>query len=407
MKLLLVTLGSGNGGHSKSALATANALREQGVRITFLVGFETNTAFLKNSGFKFIRLKPCLVPTAEKFLQTLRKSDSFDIVHFFGSPPKAIPFALGASSMGAKFCLTIPGGCPPKSLCGFKNVVAFTDEIDENLKHCVKFEVMPARLQLQEYYNKIFRRKPLLRNAVESFLGCSSDSFVIGRIARVSPASVDEIVETANDVCFLRKSGVDVRYIHMGYAYSYRMAFRVRRTFRKLNDSFGETVVCSIQEPLPDLWTYSLGFDLQVASGRSALEAMICGTPVMQRFGPDRYVIFDKEVLPMVEMHNFTPRSRDLLNPQLQSLLDVKNRLDFNASELRKTYSSFVSKYDAKVAAKFYLRYYLKLKKSENFNSLSSAKHTRSFIEFIRNLTRGAINFCKGMVNRIKMLKQV
>lgn len=380
MKVLFVAIGSGNGGHSRSALSTALALRDREIQVTFLVGFDTKVDFLANSGIQFRRITPCMEPNLDKVLIAYRDSLPFDVVHYFGSPRSAVPFAIGAAELRKKFCLTIPGGRPPISMFGFKEAVAFTDELSQDIRSSVDLHLMPARIDVANYNTKIANLKTSIREKVESFLGCDTSAFIVGKIGRISTDSIEEIIGTAKDVVILRELGHDIRYIHIGHPHSYTKSRRLKKYFSTINRKCGETVVATVQKSFPEHWTYSLGFDMQIASGRSALEALICGTPTLQRMGENQYVLFCESTLPTLAKKNFTARSATQLEGEVRNLLVVKNAVTSGRENIKSLYQRFILNYDVSVAANFYLEYYkgIKILRDDDLNRIKAASRVGS-----------------------------
>lgn len=363
MKILFAVTGSGMGGHTKSAAATAKALKALGVHPLFLLGPGMSARFLAGFDVPCYSLnlfqRDLVLNIKSRILSIIQDVGECSVLHFFGSPEAAIPYAQAAQACDLRFCLTIPGGKPPASFCGFRDVVAFTREVSDQLieRENVNLAVMPARLERKaEFHSERARAK--FRPIINQYLECTNDTIVLGRIARCSTEYIGEIVSTAKEVALLNKQGINIKYCHIGFAHSLRVARRIQKELKKLNES--GLVACSIQKKIPDVWQYSSAFDLQVAAGRSALEAMEVGTPLIQYLGDGRFVGMDASTVPTLAAVNFSSRASSQLLDKSDPLGSIVKQMQDarKLQEVSDTYSAIVETYDSKNAAYFYQTYY-------------------------------------------------
>ena len=368
MKVIICVTGSGTGGHTKSASATAKSLQENGVDIlvlstpnTILNDFQVN----KIPTAKLKRWNPLSKDNLVDELKTLK----YDTLHFFGTARLAINFALAANEVGMTFCLTIPGGTPHKTLCGFRYVAAFTDEISYEVKENEKIElkVMPARCLFHR--NMRLQKKTLTRKATQKYLNniyqIDYSKKIIGKIARCSSQYDKEIIQTAKDIFNLNKeTSNDVYFIHAGSKFSLRSAIKINFYFYYLNFKGKQKRFISLQRDFKNIWRLSSVFDYQVAAGRSALEAIKYQNIVIQSDYKGKYCILDESTSEFFKQKNFSGRCASDLSKHFYPLKYLIN----TKPDIKQLYKSITDEYDYKKSGPFYLNYYSELSQRDDIN---------------------------------------
>lgn len=360
--------GSGNGGHSRSALFTAKELIKKGNRVVFLTPFGMNHNILINSSLTYYRLPFLqfnLVRGIINGLTEIRKRYGFiRVLHFFGRPHPALLFARAAYHLNIPFCFTVPGGPAPKSFLGLRRVVLFTNELPKRLinDEMLTVDVMPARIDLSTKLDRNSTKNVLI-NTLQSSVRIESDTFIIGQIARCRDETVDSIILVAEAVSSLFHRGYNVRFIHLGVPQNLNAAKKLARAFKRINARFDLNIVTTIQKDISELWRFSAIFDLQFASGRSALEGMLLGTPIAQVFSSDSFVLMDSQTISIASNYNFTSRSQSELtsySKPLEQIVDALIQQPELKNSLRSLYSQTLRKFDSANSAEFYENYYLK-----------------------------------------------
>lgn len=358
-----------------------------------------NDNFIRNESFAFYRLPIFSLNTAKAIISKLYNivefCDKVDVLHFFGSPSAARPYYYAASALDIKFCITIPGGKPPRTFYGIKNAVAYTNEIPEKLiiDEQIKLSIMPSRIEKLVDFNYQATRNSL-RNKLEKLLHCNSDTIIIGRIARCTMGYSDEIIQTAKEVSKLSKMGIDIRFCHIGYRHSTRAGIKIKRSLRNFNKN--GMVALSIQKKLSNVWQYAAAFDVQLSAGRSSLEGMQVGTPQMQYLGNKKFILMDEKSTNELIKVNFSSRNKDKLiniSEDLYSILkSVKDQSKKN--QIKKCYHNVINYYDVDNASEFYMNYYHKIQKNR----------TNNFLD-IKYFNKSLISIIKDCMNRVVLLK--
>jgi len=291
MKILLAVLNAGLAGHTRSSLAVAQALRDRGHDITYLIGAQANAKLIEAAGFANERIvddwlhsyRPVL-----RLLPDILRRQQIDLVHSF-SDEGLTELVTVCKSLRVPCFLTQCGGPGPKQMLPLETIILFSEEVKDRLlrEHDLAPEnlhVLPARIDVA--------RIDALRAGLDSSLyplfmakyGLDPRARIVLQVARLDPEYRTSILQGIDAVANLRRRGLRVQFVHIGYSDRQHAAWvyeDVRRRIAEVNEEFGCTVAATAQDEGAAALQYVGMADAVIGVGRSAFEGMAFRKPAL------------------------------------------------------------------------------------------------------------------------------
>lgn len=287
MKIAVIDLlaKSGFTGHTRTAVATAKALRARGHDVIFLMRPQANTRLVEGASFEVIRIVQNWTGQFSRLdeqLYSLKHDCGLDLVHSFD-------FGGAADIVAACKKLKIPcfftqcADQPYKRLIKVRPLIVVSQEWKVFLVQSEGWDaediiVVPARidtevLSLDADANQLASLKEKHNLPV--------DSKVILRVARVSPQYVTSIVQGIEATARLRMQGLNVSFVHIGIRQDRWSSKYIDRCIEEANKKCKATVAVSTQEGTANAPDYISAADLVIGAGRGAFDAMLRAKPVL------------------------------------------------------------------------------------------------------------------------------
>lgn len=314
MRIAICVLDASTGGHTRTAVSTARSLAAMGHNVLLVADKGGASPLIARSGLPHEFLKVAASGRISELRSTLEaRLGTVDVVHAFSTV--AFPWcAYTARRMHARSVLTICGGPPPRRYPVMGGLAVLSQEQADGLAREGRLatrnvSVIPGRLDLRSIDERLHAgsrtARPRMARAEEPAL--------VLRVARVHPHYLRSIIEGAEAVARLASEGARVRFVHVGKVLPDRqyLADSLREHFASINDSFGDEVVQSLQEPDPPVHHFLARASIVIGSGRTAFEAMLSRLPVVV-VGPGGFAgAVTPETLSTHRYYNFSGRNAE------------------------------------------------------------------------------------------------
>ena len=290
------------GGHTRTALALADVLRDRGHTIDFVVAASADNGRADSSGltaslvhaagFHVIPIEGEYAPsgrrTFRRNLRDLVRRTPYDAIHWFESHALR-EAALVAAAEGRAFVWTVTTGAIPVGYCGLNRVVVYTQEIADDVRRRspdTAVHVLPARIDIRPLDRSFVERA---RVEIRSRLGIAESDVLIVRVARCTQHYLKSVGLGIALAERLTRGGHPARFLHAGYIDDRDVALAIRRAVEQANALAGRPLAFSVTDEVEVGNEYAAAADVCIGSGRSAIEAVALRRPTMVAWG-SRYL---------------------------------------------------------------------------------------------------------------------
>jgi len=289
------------GGHTRTALALANVLRDRGLAIDFVVSASASggaesasltASLLHSGGFSVIPIDGEYAPSARRSfhrnLRDLVHRNPYDALHWFETHAVRDAARVAAAEQRA-FVWTFTSGGVPAGYCGLNRVVVYTQEVADDVRRrspSTVVHVLPARIDLRPLDRSFIERA---RRDIRSRLRIDESDLLIVRVARCTETYLKSVRCGIALAQRLTDEGRPARFLHAGFVEDRDVALEIRRAVDHANTLAGRPVAFSITDGVEIGTRYAAAADLCIGSGRSAIEAVALQRPTMIAWG-SRYL---------------------------------------------------------------------------------------------------------------------
>ncbi|WP_319586146.1 hypothetical protein [uncultured Desulfobulbus sp.] len=414
MKIGIVLLYAGLGGHVRSAITIAQALESAGNSITFFLDATENNSLVDQAGFQSIKIQRGIKGDYIQLTDKI-KTVKPDVIHSFAITGYA-ETVMSCKKLSIPCILTICGGKLHTRLINISPLVVFSNELKDAALANSSLQkddivVLPARIITTDY--RVDSNSELLYNTFRHKYNIPDDVKIVLRIARVNRSYAQSIKIGALAVEKLYNDGCKIRFIHIGTINSYDEFNEISSLFEEINTRAGTNLVISVQDEAIRGADYTGIADFAIGVGRSAYEPMVLGIPTFV-CGENGYVgIVSAENVDDIAYYNFSGRNNKAAVPLETGVMmlhkDISRLLE--DIEYRKRVVDFSVRYikenlDVNIAVKEYTDIYNKLiLQGQKYPDDAELKAGYvSFSEFIRHRLRNwcIINKAKGVIKRCR-----
>jgi hypothetical protein len=277
------------GGHTRTAIAIAEALRGRGHTIEFVVDATAGSDdLIRASGFPVHRdlsvYSTPLRPSFRASFRSLVERTGCDAIHWFEKRAGIRGAAAAARDAGRSFVWTVTSGGPPDEYYGLNRVAVYTPEVAQHAARRspgTTVHVLPARISVTEIDRALDSRS---RGDIRAQFKIPDTSLLIVRVARCARVYVPSIKLGLGLTEHLNDSGRPAVFVHAGFVNEPEAATEIRSLVDAANRRAGRSIAFSETNPLAGV-RYLAAADVCVASGRSAIEALALGRPTIVAWG--------------------------------------------------------------------------------------------------------------------------
>jgi len=291
MNILLAVLDAGLAGHTRSSLAIAQALRDRGHHIVYLIGVKANAELIEKAGFAYECVATNWLGSYRPVIRELPvilQGHHIDLVHSFSAEGLA-ELAAVCKSRRLPCFFTQCGGPGPTRMLPLDPIILFSEEVRDRLVREHGFapdtlKVIPARIDVERIDALRASLDPELYPSFKAKYGLNLRACIVLRIARLDPPYRTGILQDIDAVARLRRQGLPVQYVHIGYSDKRHAAWvydDVRRRIDAVNAELGGTVAVTAQDEGATALHYVGMADAVIGVGRSAFEGMAFEKPTL------------------------------------------------------------------------------------------------------------------------------
>jgi len=332
------------GGHTRTAVAVAEVLRDRGYTIDFLVHESTDAkgadptsvtaSLIHAAGFGVV---PIAGPYARPGQRSFRRNLSdllhrcpYDALHWFEEHGLR-DAALVAAAERCAFVWTFTSGGLPVGYCGLNSVVVFTREVAEDVRRRsprTVVHVVPARFDFRPLDSQFVQSA---RRDIRHRFSVGDRDLLIVRVARCTSVYLRSVRLGIELATRLSRAGRPAMFLHAGYVEDPEVALEIRRAVEQANIAASRPIAYSVADGVEIGTRYAAAADLCVASGRSAIEALALERPTLVAWGSRYLGMVDDENIQTFAATNFQGRNSEVVSDD-----DVVSRM-YDAVCLRLT----------------------------------------------------------------------
>ena len=315
------------GGHTRTAVAVADVLRDRGYAIDFLVRESTDAepagsssvtaSLVRAAGFPVIPIAGLYGrPGARSFRQNLSdlvRRSSYDVLHWFEEHGLRDAAVVAAAERRA-FVWTFTSGGRPVGYHGLNSVVVFTPEVAEDARRRsprTVAHVVPARFDFRSLDSRFVRSA---RHDIRHRFSVGDADLLIVRVARCTSVYLRSIRLGIALAARLSRGGRPAVFLHAGYVEDRRVALEIQQTIDRANAAAGRSIAYSVAEGVEIGTRYAAAADVCIASGRSAIEALALERPTLVAWGSRYLGMVDAENIQTIAATNFQGRNSELVS---------------------------------------------------------------------------------------------
>jgi len=324
-RILFGLLTPGLGGHTRTAVAIAEVLRDRGHAIDFAVsaspgsaradGSAATTTLIRAAGFPVVLIAGVYaLPFQQSFRRRLRdlvRQTPYDALHWFELHAGVRDAAIVAARERRAFVWTVTSGGVPSGYYGLPRVVVFTKEVAEDARRRsprTVVHVLPARIDLRSLTPDVVEAA---RHEIRSRLAIDDRELLVVRVARCSSVYLRSVHWGLALAERLVREGRPARFLHAGYVEDPGVADEIRRLVDQANRSAGRTVAWSVTDDVEAGTRYLAAADVCIGSGRSAIESVALERPTLVAWGSRFPGIVDAENIEQMADTNFQGRNTE------------------------------------------------------------------------------------------------
>lgn len=287
-RILFGVLTPHGGGHTRTAVALADALRSRGYSIDFLVatpGEPVRTALITDAGFRVVPIKSHYArfwrSSFHQDLRRLVRRSSYDVLHWFELHGLRQAALIAAEEKRAFVWTHTSGGVVAPGYYGLNRVVVYTREVATDVSRRspkTTVHLVPARLDLRSLDRRFV---DAARRDVRSAIGVHDTDLLIVRVARCSSVYLQSVRLGIELAVQLTRLGRSAMFLHAGYEEEPETKAQIDRLVGLANAGSVRPVAYSLTEDLQAGTRYMAAADVCIASGRSAIEALALERPTL------------------------------------------------------------------------------------------------------------------------------
>jgi hypothetical protein len=316
-RILFGLLSPGLGGHTRTAVALAEALRDRGHVVDVLVhagdraSAGTDT-LVREAGFATVPIAGLYSWTGHgafrRRLREIVRGGAYDAMHWLEFYDAVRDAALVARDTGRAFVWTVTSGGAPIDYYGLNRVVVFTREVAEDARRRspgTAVHVLPARIDFRPLTPEIRARA---RREIRQTFGLADDDLLVVRVARCAKTYLRSVRLGLALAGRLGRDGRRAAFLHAGFAQEPDVAREIRRLVEQANADAGRTIAHSVTEPLEAGTRYAAAADVCLGSGRTAIEAIALERPTLVAWGARYLGLVDASNIAAMADTNFQGR---------------------------------------------------------------------------------------------------
>ena len=319
-RILFGLLNPNLGGHTRTAVALAEVLRDRGYAIDFVVAssgtpsgdsWRVRSTLIRTAGFPILPIAGLYARLAEpSFHQNLRdlvRRHRYDAVHWF-EQHAVRDAALVALRERCAFVFTHTSGSLPAGYYGLNSVVVYTREVAEDaLRRSPRtvVHVLPGRFDFRPLDSHFIQNA---RRDIRARFTVTDEDLLIVRVARCTHTylrSVRAGIALANS---LNRAGRPAVFLHAGYAENQQVALEIRRVVDQVNAAAGRPIAYSVTQDVEMGTRFLAAADICIGSGRSAIEALALARPTLVAWGSRYLGMVDAKNIHAISETNFQGR---------------------------------------------------------------------------------------------------
>ena len=323
-RILFGLLTPGLGGHTRTAVALAEVLRDRGHAIDFLVRASTDdgtdssvtASLIRAAHFPVVPIgglfAPIGQPSFRRNLRDLVRREPYDVLHWFEEGYARVRDAAAVAALERRgFVWTITSGGAPWGYYGLNRVVVFTPEVAADAKRRspqTAVHLLPARLDFRPFDRAFIQSA---RRDIRNRFAIGDDELLIVRVARCASVYVRSVRAGIALAARLSHAGRPARFLHAGYVEIPEVAQEIRQMVDEANAAAGRRFAHSVTDNVEQGTRYEAAADICIAAGRSAIEALALGQPTLVVWGARYLGMVNEDNIQTMSETNFQGRNTE------------------------------------------------------------------------------------------------
>ena len=340
-RILFGLLSPSLGGHTRTALAIANVLRDRGYTVDFLVRAAGRSStgdpqsppdsLIRAAGFKVVRVSGLYSwnPRSpfRRQLHALVSREPYAAIHWFEFHDGVRDAALVAKAAGCAFLWTVTSGGVPVTYHGLNRVVVFTPEVARDVRRRspgTAVHLLPARI---DFEGQTAQARERARADVRQRLALADTDLLVVRVARCASVYLRSVTLGIALVRRLNRDGQAAAFLHAGYSQDPAVAAAIRRLVAETNAEAGRTMAFSITDDVESGMPYVAAADVCIGSGRTAIEAIGLERPTFVAWGARYLGLVDAGNIHGMADTNFQGRHSETVASDEDVVIDMADAL--------------------------------------------------------------------------------
>jgi hypothetical protein len=290
LRVLFGLLWPGLGGHSRTAISLADALRQRGTIADFLVDASTaDTGLIRDAGFRVFDADYLNGDFFQRRfthrLNGLVRAERYDAIHWFETFHGVYEAARVAAATDCAFVWTVTSGGPPPDYHGLNRAVVYTREVADHARQKdarIAIYLQPARVSFDDFTDTFIAES---REEVRRRLGVDHDTLLVARVARCAQVYLPSIRHGLELSEAFNRRGRRAMFLHAGYVQASAVAREIRAAVEAANARARRIVAHTETEDVAYGAKYLAAADICISSGRSAIEAVALARPTLINWG--------------------------------------------------------------------------------------------------------------------------
>lgn len=288
MKIVIVVLDAGLGGHTRTSVSVGKAMRSRGHEVHYLVGVASPTKVIEDAGFQFDRIAHGWSSGLITKLQELKAAGRLDAVHTFSSLGLVEILKFASKSL-TPWVYTRCGGPAVKEPLEVRIMSSLKLRFATCLSEENKLEILetaaakpedvivvPARIDVDEIQELQSAEKA---SEFRTKYKIPADAPIFLRIARIGPAYRDSILDGVAVTEAMNKAGIPICFVHIGYADVTSIAEEIYAEVARVNSEAGKVIAVSAVDESTSAQKYLGMASVICGMGRSVFEGLAAGKP--------------------------------------------------------------------------------------------------------------------------------
>ena len=288
MHVAIILLRTGVAGHTRSGLTVGTALVKRGHEVSLFVSRGADLSVVASSDLRYFPVADLPDRPSMDLLQALGQlhaSQPIDVVHSFNQRGLSEAMWFGYRN-SVRVAHTLCGGPPARDILDVPGMVVFTEEQRRNFAHRMRSGtagplVLPNRVDFDDFAMTLNARSPSDRSEFLQKYDIDPAAPILMRISRVKPKYERSVLEGVAAVQALNAAGCRCSFLHIGVVQDQASMSRIAEAVRTANALSGTTIAASVQDEATNAAQWLPLASVVLGAGRSAIEAMFAGIPVI------------------------------------------------------------------------------------------------------------------------------